>query len=164
MNAEVSELDLEAAIEQQINLGLKNPHEVYQALCKQFGPEMVDALVQPHHADFVAYMARQRLNVLRRADIARITPSALTDKAILLRSLWVPSEDGIVYKRIADMTAEDFEKRAEYLERMVGAISRHATWCRDVAATIRERGVMVAGELDKLPALPESAKTPALGR
>lgn len=146
-------ITLEEAIEQQINLGQKNPHAVFDQLERQFGDELAE-LARPYIADLVSEMARQKINARRRADVAKITPGVL-DGSIMLRSLWVPAESGITYKRIADMTADDFEARAAYLDRMIVGITRHAEWCRLVARKIRRSKVGTAGNLKSLPALPE---------
>lgn len=146
-------LTLESAITQQINLGLKDPHEIYDRLLAQLGDELVE-IARPHMADFIADRARQRLNALRRASVAKITAGRIEPET-KLRSLWVPSDDAITYKRIADMTAADFDARADYLDRLASGISRHADWCRDVAAAIRAANVEVAGGLSELPALGE---------
>lgn len=100
-------------------------------------------------------MARQRLNAKRRSAIARITDKTISHPEIMLRSMWVPSNDGsITYKRIADMTAQDFEERAAYLEHMAHGIRRSAQWCRDCAHAIRSANVKTAGKLTALPPLP----------
>lgn len=154
MPAEIEAPTLERLIDQQIELGLKNPHEFFSVLASSHGEELI-RLAQPYLADFVAEMARQKLNAKRRASIAKITTETLGDPEVKLRALWVPGgEQGIVYKRIADMTAEDFDARASYLERMIIGISRHASWCRTVAAELRNRNLQTARELDVLPSLP----------
>jgi hypothetical protein len=148
-------LTLERAIERELNLGQKDPHVIYDRLAEQLGPKALFKLAVPHLPDMIGEMARQRLNQQRRNAIAKIDDSNLAQPEIMLKSLWVPSEDGIVYKRIADMDDRDFDDRAAYLERMVLGISRHAQWCRDVAEAIRKHKVGVAGDLERLPGLPE---------
>lgn len=154
---EIAEVQtLEDLIQQQINLGVKDPHIVYDKLVAALGPEETQKLAGPYVADMISYMARQKLNALRRSDLAKITDDSVQTSEVMLRSLWVPdAEDGYVYKRIADMTAEDFDDRAAYLERMVMGITRHAIWCRDVAKAIRKGKHSKAGELKGLPALQE---------
>jgi hypothetical protein len=74
----------------------------------------------------------------------------------LRRWLWVPTTDGkLLYKRIGDMGADDFEARAAYLERMVHAIRVQAQWCRDCAARMRKERAKTAAKLSALPPLPE---------
>lgn len=151
-------MTLERAIEREINLGQKDPHEVYDRLEKALGGEELVRLAAPHIPDLVSEMARQRISQQRRQAVAKISNATIGDPEIMLRSLWVPSDDGkIVYKRIADMDATDFEDRAAYLERLVVGISRHAQWCRDVAQVIRKQKVGKAGDLKRLPELPELA-------
>lgn len=145
-------MTLEEAIQQQLNLGTKDPHTVYDALERHLGDELYE-IAKPYLADFIAEMARQRINSERRASIAKIKPNTLADPEIKLKSLWVPSDGTIIYKRIADMTADDFEARAEYLERMASGIQKHAQWCRDCADAIRHSKVKTAGKLDRLPSL-----------
>lgn len=147
-------LTLDRLVDQQINLGLKNPHDCYAALERQLGTELLE-LARPHLAEFINDMARQKINAQRRSEIAKIDDSTLADPEVKLRALWVPSESGITYKRIGDMTAEDFDSRAAYLERMLIGLSRHIGWCHNVATEIRRRKVKTAGQLKQLPALPE---------
>lgn len=149
-------LTLELLIDQQINLGHKNPHEFFDRIQGQLGDGLFE-VAKPHLADFIAEMGRQRLNAQRRSAIAKITTGDLDDPEIQLKSLWIPSDGdgGIIYKRIADMTADDFDARANYLERMIIGISRSAAWCRSVATELRRNRLATAGELKTLPALPD---------
>ncbi len=147
---------LEQLIDKNIALGHKNPHDFYELLERELGDDIV-TVARPYLADFIADMTRQRLNSGRRTQIAKITTAGLADPELVLRSLWVPSEGTILYKRIADMTADDFDSRAAYLERMMIGISRHAGWCRAVADAIRTtKQANTAGDLRRLPALPEA--------
>lgn len=150
---EVQTETLDRLIDQQITLGLKNPHDCFEALERKLGPDLFE-LARPYLADFISEMTRQKLNAQRRSDLAKITPTTVTDPEVKLRSLWVPADSGITYKRIADMTADDFDARATYLERMLIGLSRHIGWCRNVADELRRRDVETAGQLEQLPALP----------
>lgn len=146
---------LDKLIESKINLGHKNPHDFYDLLVQELGDDLVD-VVKPYLADFITEMARHRIGALRRASVAKITARALeSQEEVMLRALWVPANGTIVYKRIADMTADEFDARAAYLERMIQGIAMHARWCRDVATAIREQGVGTAGGLKELPPLVE---------
>jgi hypothetical protein len=149
--------DLAKLVERELNLGQRDPHKIYARLKRQLGEETLRELSFPYLPDLVADMARQRMNQLRRTAIAKISEKTLQDPEVMLKSLWVPSDDeqGIVYKRIADMTAEDFRARAAYLDRMVVGIAVHAAWCREVADQIEIQGVTFAKELERLPSLPE---------
>lgn len=146
-------MTLEELIDQQIELGHKDPHTFYEHIERQLGNELL-AIVQPYIADFVSEMSRQRLNARRRSAVVKITPRNAQSREILLHSLWVPDDGaGITYKRIADMTAEDFDARADYLERLASGILNHAQWCRDCADLIRSENVKTAGKLKS--SLPE---------
>lgn len=150
------EQDLTRLIEQELNRGQRDPHKIWDRLEKKLGREELEALALPYLPDLIADMARQRINQQRRTAIAKINAKTLEDQGtVMLKALWVPSEDGIVYKRIADMTAEDFRDRAAYLDRMVVGIAVHAAWCRAVADQMDAEGVTLAKELGALPALPE---------
>lgn len=149
-------MNLEELIDQQITLGHKDPHEFPALLEKALGEDLLE-IVRPYMADFIAEMGRQRLNAIRRASVARITPTGLQDPKIMLQSMWVPDpqHESIIYKRIADMTAGDFDARADYLESMARGIKRSAEWCRDCANAIRRAKVKTAGQLHHLPHLPQ---------
>lgn len=147
---------LERAIERELNLGQKDPHQVYERLEDSLGPEELLRLAMPYIPDLVSEMARHKLGQKRRQAIAKISDKSLTDPEIMLKSLWIPTKDGkILYKRIADMDDRDFDARAAYLERLVLGISRHAMWCREVAAMMRKHKAVVARDLLRLPELPE---------
>lgn len=147
---------LEELIDQQISLGHKDPHQIPELLEKQLGEELL-LIVRPYLADFISEMARQRMNNARRRDVVNINATNADKRETLLHSLWVPDDGaGITYKRIADMTAEDFDARGQYLERMASGIATHARWCREVADMIRRHGVQSAGQLPRLPQLHEA--------
>lgn len=145
---------LEEELEQLISLGYKDPHEYPDLLRRKLGEDLLE-ITAPYIDNFLSDMARQRLNSIRRASVARITNTGLADPGFALHSLWVPGDDGkITYKKIADMTAQDFEDRAAYLEAMAHGIAASAQWCRDVADLMRAEKVKVAGKLSKFPPLP----------
>jgi hypothetical protein len=144
---------LEELIDQQITLGNHDPHTFYESIERQLGDDVLE-IVKPYIADFISEMGRQRINTKRRQEVAKITPANSGSREIMLQSLWVPSDgSGIVYKRIADMTASDFDARADYLERMAAGIANHANWCRDCANQIRTEKVKTFGKLKHLPEL-----------
>lgn len=149
-------MTLEELIDQQINLGHKDPHELPVLLERALGDDLFE-VVKPYISDFIAEMGRQRIGQLRRKSVARINAKTLADPEIMLQSMWVPEPSGpnITYKRIADMTAEDFEARAVYLEHMSRGIAKSAGWCRACAEAIRKAGVKTAGKLKSLPELPD---------
>lgn len=149
-------MTLEELIDQQINLGHKDPHQFPDLLRKSLGDELI-AIVTPYLDDFIAELGRQRINAIRRKSIAKITRDDLGDPEIMLRSMWVPTGDGtITYKPIGEMTADDFDARANYLEHMATGIRISAQWCRDVAHLMRTKGVKTAKRLTTLPPLPTS--------
>ncbi len=146
--------DLKELIQQTIALGHKDPHEFYDLIERQLGDELI-TIAKPYLADFVNEMARHELGAARRSAVAKITPTSVQDGEVMLKSLWVPAKGEIIYKRIADMTANDFDARADYLEHMTRGIQRHADWCRSCAFQIRDANVKTAGKLKALPPLPE---------
>lgn len=145
---------LEDVIDTQIELGHGDPHSVYQAVVRMLGDEL-EELVRPHIEEFVCEMARQRLNSRRRSSIAKINRNTVKTEEVKLRYLWVPGDGEVSYKRIADMTAADFIRRADYIENMASGLMRHAKWCRDVAALMAQENVRKAGKLTTLPAVEE---------
>lgn len=96
MTAQLDEL-----IEQQINLGHKDPHKFYDLLVRQLGDDLVE-IAKPYLADFIAEMARHRIGARRRA---AITNATLANAEIKLQSLWVPGDGGITYKRIGGLAS-----------------------------------------------------------
>jgi hypothetical protein len=147
--------DLKEAIHQQISLGHRHPHEFYDLLKRQLGDELL-TISKPYLADFINEMARHEIGNERRSAVAKINDKTLETGEVKLKSLWVPAKGEIIYKRIADMTAKDFDARADYLDRMTRGIQRHAEWCRTCATNIRKAKVKTAGELLHLPSLPDA--------
>ena len=145
---------LEEVIDRYITLGEKDPRLVAEKVFGELGDDLVE-VARPHLAEFVAELARHRLAGQRRAELARITSRSVASREIMLKSIWIPSKGSIVYKRIADVTADEFDARAAYLDRMVSSIAAHAQWCRDCASSIRAKGFKKAGQLESLPPLPE---------
>lgn len=144
---------LEQLIDQQITLGHKDPHEFPELLRRALGEEILE-LTAPYIDDFVSEMARHRLGAQRRASIAKITNKSLQSADVLIRSLWIPTRHGkLEYKAIGEMQADEFEARAAFMDSLVRGIKRHAQWCRDVAAQMRDEGVNTAKELSSLPPL-----------
>jgi hypothetical protein len=154
---------LERLIDQQIELGHHNPHDYPQLLAKALGDNL-NEIIKPYIDDFIAEMSRQRINNRRRAQIAKITPTTINQPEIMIQSLWIPTGQGntITYKPLGTMTADDFDARADYLERMSLGIHRHAQWCRTVANNMRDQNVTTANQLGNLPALPEYEDLPEL--
>jgi hypothetical protein len=147
--------DLKELIQQTIALGHKDPHQFYDILEKQLGDDILE-VTKPYLSDFINEMARHQLGTARRSAVAKITAASVQDGEVMLKSLWVPAKGEIIYKRIADMTANDFDARANYLDRMTQGIQRHADWCRACAFQIRGAKVKTAGKLEMLPPLPEA--------
>lgn len=150
-----TQMTLEELIDQQLNLGHKNPHEIPDLLKRHLGEELVD-IINPYIDDFITELARQRLNAQRRQEVVKINKTSLASREIMLKSLWVPqpgADQGITYKAIGDMTADDFDARGDYLTRMATGVLNHAQWCKDVAQRIRDAGVSTAGQLESLPEL-----------
>lgn len=147
-------MNLEELIDQQIQLGHKDPHEFPELLRRALGDELIN-IVTPYLDDFITEMGRHRINSIRRQSIAKITGGHLNDPEIMLRSMWVPTGDGkITYTPIGSMTADDFDSRAVYLEHMAHGIQISAQWCRNVAQQMRDEGVKTAKKLSALPPLP----------
>lgn len=155
MITQPSSPSLSEAIDQLIGLGHRDPREGCDLLVHQHGKDWLLAAAAPHLPDWIADMIRQQINAERRQQVARITPAGLMTPEIKLMFMWVPHPDGYgSYVRLADATAEDFDRRAVYLERLSLAVLRQAAWCRDVAELLRSRKLGVAGELETLPPLP----------
>lgn len=147
---------LNDVVDRYIHLGEKDPRRVRERVMDELGDRLLD-VVTPHLEDFIDELARQRLNSERRREVARITPQTVSNREIMLKSIWIPLNGTILYKRIADVTAAEFEARAAYLDRMIVGISNHAQWCRDVADAIRAIKGKTASDLSALPPLPQHA-------
>lgn len=155
-------MTLEELIDQQINLGHKDPHQFPDLLRKAVGDDLTP-IVAPYLDDFITELGRQRINAQRRTALAKITPHAITSRELMLKSMWVPRANGddpldVYYKPVGDMTAADFDSRATYLERMAGGILAHARWCRACAHQIRTENVKTFGKVKNIPELPETVE------
>jgi len=151
--------NLERAIEQAINLGQKDPVEIVKHIRDLHGEEWWAAQLVLYGDDFVAEMARQRINAERRGAISVLSSRTLQTREqseVMLKSVWIPSADGFtVYKRVADVTAPEWRSRADYLDRLAIGVLKQARWCRDVADRMDESGAATTADLrSPLPELP----------
>lgn len=149
-------LDLDAAIEQLVNLGEKDPLEIARKLVKRHGAEWLATELAARGEEIVAQIARQRLGAnRRRAEIALRTGDELTAADLKLAKEWVPGAAGGEWKVAADLTDADLDAKAGWYESLGRAALRRAQWCREVAGLMRDEGVKTLGKLKAhLPELP----------
>jgi len=148
---------LEEEIASLIELGERDPHTIAQTLIHRQSPVWLATQLIGLAEEIIAERARQRLGSQRRQSIARVTPRQISEAdALKLRTMWVPSPDGLPeYVRVADATPDHFDRRAAYLERMASHVLRQARWCRDVAEMMRAEKITKAGKLRAFPPLPD---------
>lgn len=158
------ERSLDELVESFIELGEKDPHEAARRLIRHVGSERVLEVAKPYLEDFIAEMFRRRIGSKRRAAVARLTPAAIESREILLKSIWIPTEDGAFkYIAVGECAAADFDARADYVDRLIEGVVRHNRWNRAMAAQIRAEGVETAAELSEMPQL-EAVEMDALSR
>lgn len=151
---------LEEAIQQQVNLGARDPQGIYEALERQFGNDELLELVRPYLPDLLTEMARRRLTAHRRsAEVALRLGDHRSQAQIRLAKAWIP---GSGWKRADELTAEDLRLRAAAYDSLANASLVRAQWCREVASMIEEDGVQTLGQLRReLPALPTTLELEA---
>lgn len=152
-------MTLEDAVVQQIELGEKDPGEIARKVEHLFGRDWLAAELLAHAEGFVSEIARQRLGAARRAAVVRIEPRTLADMAeVKTKSVWIPDllAPGVGgHKRMAECTADDFDHRASWLERLASSVTVQADWFRDLAARMRDEGARTfKGYRGELPTLP----------
>lgn len=142
------ETTLADAIEQQINLGLKDPIEIAEAVERLHGEEWVRARVADMAMDVLAQLARGRLGSRRRArepvSAAAANGSSPAARDFLLESKFVPD---VGWKRIADLTAHDCRAVAEHHRMLVNVNGHKARLYLDFADAIDSAGVETLGQV-----------------
>jgi len=146
-------MNLEEAILQLIELGEKDPLVIARKIVERNDADWLAEQMLPYCEQFLSELSRQRLGSQRRSSQLALRPGDdLADAELKLRSVWVPEQG---WKRAADMTADDLDVRAAYLERLAGSIAIQASWFREVSGLMRAEGAKTLGRLKAaLPPLP----------
>lgn len=147
-------MTLEEAIQQQVNLGLKDPLTIARKVIERSDKHWLASELSSLAEEIIAERARQRLGAFRRsAEVALRIGDHSTRADMRLAKFWVPGEG---WKKAADATAEDLRKRAAFYEKFASAAMRRSSWCREVAALMDAEGAPTLAKLKaELPALPE---------
>lgn len=138
-------MNLREAIEQQVNLGNRDPLTVADNVLRLYGEETVASWLDVRTVVFDA--ARQYLSMSRRGAEARASQHALpSEQASEMRreSVWV---DGKGYVDADDLTADDCLVRAEHYRTLAAQNEAKARLYESWAAAIRAAGVGTLGEV-----------------
>lgn len=149
-------LDLDAAIEQLIVLGEKDPLTIARKLEKRHGKAWVVAELSARREDLIAEIARHAVGRDRRHRESALTLVASSDKAMVdaevkVAEIWIP---GCGYKRIGECTAAEMRDRREMNFAFARGLIVRGAWCGDVADQMEAEGVAFVGGLSKLPPFP----------
>lgn len=145
-------MTLREAIEQQINLGVKDPREIAAAISRRYDSKWLAAELMSVSDDLVADIARSVLSSSRRASLSLAKVSALPRRDLMLQAAWLP---GLGWVEFGRFTAEHFDRLAAQYRKGAAALGRYAEWCEGNAAAMREQGVGEFRQLKgALPALP----------
>lgn len=147
---------LEMITQQQINFGHGDPDGLTDAIMRSMGDELIE-IVRPYMRDLLREYARLALGRQRRSQVAKITSKTdMTNPDIMLQYYWVPSPDGeLTYIRVGEMTADDWHRRAKYLERQALGITTAASWCHQVGEAITAGGYKTTKDLPEIPPMPD---------
>lgn len=146
-------MTLEGAIQQQIEIGERDPIIIADKIVDLYGRDWMCEQLCEQAEHLVAGIARSRIGSQRRVTQLNLKPGNPVPQAELkIRSFWVPGKG---YVRAADLTSDNLESRAAWNDRFIATVDRHSSWCRQVAAMIRSEGAKNLGRLKaELPALP----------
>jgi len=146
-------MNLEEAILQLIELGEKDPLVIARKLEERDTNGWLAEQMFAYREQFLSELARHRLGSQRRSSQLALRPGdVLATAELKLRSVWVPEQG---WTRAADMTVDDVDARAAYLERLSWSIGSQAAWFREAASLMRAEGAKTLGRLKaSLPPLP----------
>jgi len=144
---------LREAIEQQINLGIKDPKEIAHKIGQRFDSKWLAAELVGMAEEVVQDLARSILSSSRRSSMSLTRVAALPRRDLMLQAAWLP---GIGWIEFGHFTVEHFERLAGQYRKGATALTRYAEWCETNAALMRDQGVdefrLVKGALPALPA------------
>lgn len=140
-------MTLDEKIQQLVTLGEKDPWDVADKLLSREDEQELRASIDLRSV--IADRARVILGNDRRKAQHQLKPGDATTTAELrLKSFWVPGPDGFtIYKRADKCTAEDFELRAAFHERLAAGNLKQAEWCREIARLMRAEGAPTLAKL-----------------
>lgn len=148
---------MEQAIQQMINLGVKDPLEGARKCVDLYGVRWVAEELAANWEPFIAEAFRQALGNQRRAAIVSIGDRArrggkVAKREAVLCSMFIPSKG---YIALGDATAEDLAEAAAYRRKMADGLHRWADFYESVQALVVDQGVArvrdVRGSLPELP-------------
>jgi hypothetical protein len=157
--------DLEAAIQQLIHLGEKDPLTIARKLKKRFGEKWLLGELLARDEEILAEIARHRLGSRRRgAQLATVVRSTKAQSELLLSPVWIPvtkeGEGG--WKSLGDVTASDLRELAIYHARLSAAADRMSQWCIECAKLMEQHNAQrlsdVRADLPVLADLPDRAE------
>ena len=156
-------MNLDEAIQQQINLGVKDPDEIAHKIKGLYGEEWLAAELAARDEEIVANFARLALGGERRsAEVALRSIPGNASAAVrtrwqkagadmLLSAVWVR---GTGFKPRGELTSDECEIVAtDYFARSAGNMIR-GQWYRQLAQLQRDQGVNRVADLRELPELP----------
>lgn len=160
-------MTLDEAIAQLVSVGIRDPLTIARKLEEQYGDEWVTAELVARAEDILTEYARRYVSAERRSNVVALrTRDIRAQSEIMTKYLWYPGEHGYTeWKRIADFTAEDWDRRAAFMEQQAVGVLKGAMWCRQNAKLVRDAGVETTGQLTvDLPPLPDAGdlELPAL--
>lgn len=126
-------MTLHEAIEQLVNLGEKDPHEIAKKLRERHGDRWMSQQAALLADDVATNLARQMLGSRRRtAQLVVPAPQRGSWGELLLTAKWVPN---VGWKRIGDLTADDCSAVASHYRVLTLTASRQAPsggWQREL--------------------------------
>lgn len=161
MSEVTTQVDLEEAIEQLINLGEKDPLTIARKLIERNGQEWVEHEVVARAEDYIQIIARMRLGTRRRsAEVALRPGDERSQIEFRVSSVWVPV-DG--WMPASEVTSAMLREKASFYGKLADAAIRRKYWYLEVADLMDAQGAVTLAEYQgDLPPLPGVEETPEL--
>lgn len=161
MTEVVTELDLEEAIEQLINLGEKDPLVIARKLIERNGEEWAQHEVALRAEDYIQIIARMRLGATRRsAEVALRPGDERSQIEFRVSSIWIPMEGWLPASAV---TAPMLREKAAFYGKLADAAIRRRYWYLEVADLMDAQGAGTLAEYNgDLPPLPAAGDIPEL--
>lgn len=154
-------IDLEEAIEEIIEEGVRDPATITRLLAERHGEAWVWGQLVARAEEFIAEISRRLLARHRPSSTDLVLrPGASGDLSrIRARQFWVPN---VGFKLLSEVTSEDMRARAVFHENLAVRSHQAQHWCLNVADLMDSEGARTLAELSvPLPSMPSTMEVTA---
>lgn len=154
-------IDLEGAIEEIIDEGIRDPAAITRLLAERHGEAWVWGQLMARAEEFIAEISRRLLARHRPTSTALVLRPGDSGNLSRIRArlFWIPS---VGYKPLSEVTSQDMRARAVFYENLSVRSRQAQHWCLNVADLMDSEGVRTLAELRvELPPLPSTMEVTA---